>query len=96
MTPSRIGLVLTAVALLFVAATTMRAETARLRADTQRRQADLISLRRQEWALHMELARMRASTRIRKRVHRMGLRVGADFDRMMQPAFELEPVAGLP
>jgi len=94
MTPSRIGLVLLLVVVLFVVATLLRADTARLRADTGMQQVTLTHLRREAWTLQTELARMRASPHLRKRVRRLGLRVGARFDRMLAPASSFEQVAG--
>lgn len=81
------------VACIFVTATLLRAESRRLDAGAARQRTELIQLRRRAWTLGTDLARLRASKHIRKRVQRMGLRVGAEFDRMMFPTFGLEPLA---
>ena len=70
-------LLLLAFATLAVAAVHLRAEETRLAARIQQLRRERTALRRQSWALQMEIARLRAPRQIRERVDRWCLDVRA-------------------
>lgn len=81
MTPLRAGLALFALGLIGLCVVCLRAEQVRLEARTHETQSQVLQLRRDAWAIQIEIARLQTPDQIRDRVERMQLGVAAPMDR---------------